>query len=127
MFVAIGHVPNTAQFAPPLDVDANGYFVVADGSQVLTKVPGVYVAGDCAYHVYRQAIAAAGMGCQAAIKAERWLAEHGVAKCTLLIKSVSDIKVGSTAAARLPVGHQRQAPKISQSSLLESADRRYGC
>jgi len=77
VFVAIGHVPNTAAFASVLDVDPNGYFVPADGSQVRTKVPGVYVAGDCADHVYRQAVTAAGMGCQAAIEAERWLAEHG--------------------------------------------------
>jgi thioredoxin reductase (NADPH) len=76
VFVAIGHVPNSAPFASALDVDENGYFVPAAGSQVLTKVPGVYVAGDCADHVYRQAITAAGMGCQAAISAERWLAEH---------------------------------------------------
>jgi thioredoxin reductase (NADPH) len=77
IFVAIGHVPNSAPFASALDVDANGYFVPAAGSQVRTKVPGVYVAGDCTDHVYRQAITAAGMGCQAAIDAERWLAEHG--------------------------------------------------
>lgn len=77
IFVAIGHVPNTAPFASALDVDKNGYFVPVDGSQVRTKVPGVYVAGDCADHVYRQAVTAAGMGCQAAIDAERWLAEHG--------------------------------------------------
>jgi len=76
VFVAIGHVPNTAPFASALDVDDNGYFKPSAGSQVKTKVPGVYVAGDCADHVYRQAITAAGMGCQAAIEAERWLAEH---------------------------------------------------
>jgi thioredoxin reductase (NADPH) len=76
IFVAIGHVPNSAPFAAALDVDANGYFLPVDGSQVKTKVPGVYVAGDCADHTYRQAITAAGMGCQAAIDAERWLAEH---------------------------------------------------
>ena len=77
IFVAIGHVPNTQPFASALDVDENGYFKPAAGSQVKTKVPGVYVAGDCADHVYRQAVTAAGMGCQAAIEAERWLAEHG--------------------------------------------------
>jgi thioredoxin reductase (NADPH) len=77
VFVAIGHIPNTKAFAPPLDVDENGYFKPEHGSQIRTKVPGVYVAGDCADHVYRQAITAAGMGCAAAIEAERWLAEHG--------------------------------------------------
>jgi len=77
VFVAIGHVPNSAPFSSALDVDENGYFVPAKGSQVRTKVPAVYVAGDCADHVYRQAVTAAGMGCQAAIDAERWLAEHG--------------------------------------------------
>ncbi len=77
IFVAIGHVPNTKPFAPPLDVDEGGYFKPQPGSQVQTNVPGVYVAGDCSDHVYRQAITAAGMGCAAAIEAERWLAEHG--------------------------------------------------
>ena len=76
IFVAIGHVPNSAPFASALEVDANGYFVPAAGSQVRTNIPGVYVAGDCADHVYRQAITAAGMGCQAAIETERWLSEH---------------------------------------------------
>lgn len=76
IFVAIGHVPNTGPFAPPIDVDEGGYFKPQPGSQVQTNIPGVYVAGDCSDHVYRQAITAAGMGCQAAIEAERWLAEH---------------------------------------------------
>jgi thioredoxin reductase (NADPH) len=77
IFVAIGHVPNTQPFAQALDVEENGYFKPTAGSQVKTRVPGVYVAGDCADHIYRQAVTAAGMGCQAAIEAERWLAEHG--------------------------------------------------
>ncbi len=77
IFVAIGHVPNSQPFSAALEVDEGGYFVPAAGSQVLTRAPGVYVAGDCADHIYRQAITAAGMGCQAAIEAERWLSEHG--------------------------------------------------
>jgi thioredoxin reductase (NADPH) len=77
VFVAIGHLPNTTAFSPPLAVDENGYFKPTNGSQIQTNIPGVYVAGDCVDHVYRQAITAAGMGCAAAIEAERWLAEHG--------------------------------------------------
>ena len=77
MFVAIGHQPNSRPFASALEVDEAVYFKPVSGSQVQTKIPGVYVAGDCVDHVYRQAITAAGMGCQAAIEIERWLAEHG--------------------------------------------------
>ena len=76
IFVAIGHQPNTGAFASALDIDEGGYFKPVNGSQVRTKIAGVYVAGDCSDHVYRQAITAAGMGCQAAIEVERWLAEH---------------------------------------------------
>lgn len=75
-FIAIGHIPNTGPFAQEIETDHNGYFIPQPGSQVKTRVPGVFVAGDCADHVFRQAITAAGMGCQAAIEAERWLAEH---------------------------------------------------
>ena len=75
MFIAIGHIPNTQPFDGILPLDSNGYLVPEKGSQVQTAIPGVYVAGDCADHVYRQAITAAGMGCQAAIDTERWLAE----------------------------------------------------
>lgn len=72
VFVAIGHMPNTELFAGALDLDANGYVIRVEGSK--TRVPGVFVAGDCSDHVYRQAITAAGMGCAAAIDAERHLA-----------------------------------------------------
>jgi len=77
LFIAIGHIPNTDAVKELLNTDDQGYLVPETGSQVRTNVPGVYVAGDCADHHYRQAITAAGMGCQAAIEAERWLAEQG--------------------------------------------------
>jgi thioredoxin reductase (NADPH) len=76
VFIAIGHTPNTHCFEGVLPLDENGYLIPKAGSSVMTSIPGVYVAGDCADHVYRQAITAAGMGCQAAIEAERWLAEQ---------------------------------------------------
>ena len=75
VFIAIGHIPNTQPFQGVLELDENGYLVPDGKSMVQTALGGVYVAGDCADHVYRQAITAAGMGCQAAIEAERWLAE----------------------------------------------------
>jgi len=76
VFIAIGHLPNTKPFEGILELDANSYLVPSAGSMVKTSIHGVFVAGDCADHVYRQAITAAGMGCQSAIEAERWLAEH---------------------------------------------------
>ena len=72
VFIAIGHVPNTDLFKGVIDQDEQGYIVPKQGAQ--TNVTGVFVAGDCADRVYRQAITAAGMGCAAAIEAERYLA-----------------------------------------------------
>lgn len=75
LFIAIGHIPNTDFVQGLLDRDDNGYIVPASESQVRTSLPGLFAAGDCVDHVYRQAITAAGMGCQSAIEVERWLAE----------------------------------------------------
>ena len=74
LFIAIGHVPNTQVFQGQLDMDEDGYIVRQKNSQ--TTVEGVFVAGDCSDKVYRQAITAAGMGCAAAIDAERLLASE---------------------------------------------------
>ena len=71
-FLAIGHKPNTDIFKAWLDTDETGYLKKLDGTP-RTKLPGIFVAGDCADPVYRQAITAAGTGCQAAIEAERFL------------------------------------------------------
>jgi thioredoxin reductase (NADPH) len=78
MFAAIGHTPNTQFLEGQVQLNEKKYIVLKDGFRSLTSVEGVFAAGDCADAVYRQAITAAGMGCKAAIDAERWLAEKGV-------------------------------------------------
>lgn len=75
MFLAIGHIPNTAIFRGQLDLDAQGYIVSHGGAR--TNIAGVFHAGDVQDKVYRQAITAAGAGCMAAIEAERFLEAEG--------------------------------------------------
>jgi thioredoxin reductase (NADPH) len=76
-FVAIGHKPNTTIFEKWLQMDPSGYLIAQQGS-TKTEIPGVFVSGDAADKVYRQAITAAGTGCMAALDAERYLVEHGI-------------------------------------------------
>jgi thioredoxin reductase (NADPH) len=78
LFIAIGHTPATKFLrGTGIELDESGYVVLRNRSSH-TNIPGVFAAGDLADSQYRQAVTAAGMGCQAALDAERWLAAEGV-------------------------------------------------
>ena len=77
VFIAIGHTPNTDIFKDWLELDEQGYIINKAGSSK-TNIEGIFVSGDAADHVYRQAITAAGTGCMAALDAERYLAAKGL-------------------------------------------------
>ncbi|MEE1338661.1 MAG: thioredoxin-disulfide reductase [Muribaculaceae bacterium] len=76
-FLAIGHTPNTGFLNGQIELDENGY-IVTEGASTKTNIPGVFAAGDVADPHYRQAISAAGMGCRAAIDAERYLTDNNL-------------------------------------------------
>ena len=78
VFIAIGHSPSTKAFKDVLEMDNEGYIIAQKPGTTITNLDGVFAAGDCVDKIYRQAVTAAGMGCMAALDAEKWIQSHNL-------------------------------------------------
>ena len=78
VFIAIGHSPSTNSFKDVLEMDNEGYIIAQKPGTTITNLDGVFAAGDCVDKIYRQAVTAAGMGCMAALDAEKWIQSHNL-------------------------------------------------
>ena len=78
VFIAIGHSPSTKPFKDVLEMDNEGYIIAQKPGTTITNLDGVFAAGDCVDKIYRQAVTAAGMGCMAALDAEKWIQNHSL-------------------------------------------------
>ncbi len=78
VFIAIGHSPSTNAFKGVLEMDNEGYIIAQKPGTTITNLDGVFAAGDCVDKIYRQAVTAAGMGCMAALDAEKWIQNHSL-------------------------------------------------